>query len=84
MPPKIKRNRLEMKRILRYTIHSIQEKRATLRQERKTILIAADGSGDFATLTAAARAFGTVNAPETLQKQLENLTALRAMFDVEG
>lgn len=53
-------------------------------QERKTILIAAGGSGNFATLTAAARAFGTVNAPETLQKQLENLTALRAMFDVEG
>lgn len=53
-------------------------------QERKTILIAADGSGDFTTLTAAARAFGTVNAPETLQKQLGNLTALRAMFDVEG
>lgn len=52
-------------------------------QERKTILIAADGSGDFTTLTAA-RAFGTVNAPETLQKQPENLTALRAMFDVEG
>ena len=60
MPPKIKRNRLEMKRILRYTIHSIQEKRATLRQERKTILIAADGSGNFTTLTAAVRAFGTV------------------------
>ena len=30
-------------------------------QERKTIVIAADGSGDFATLTAAVRAFGTVN-----------------------
>ena len=33
---------------------------------------------------AAARAFGTVNAPETLQKQLSNLTALRAMFDVKA
>ena len=32
-------------------------------QERKTILIAADGSGDFTTLTAAVRAFVTVNAP---------------------
>ena len=53
-------------------------------QERKTILIAADGRGNFTTLTAAARAFGTVNAPETLQKQLENLTVLCAMFDIEG
>lgn len=53
-------------------------------QERKSILVVADGSGDFTTLTAAVRAFGTVNAPETLQKQLGNLTALRAMFDVEG
>ena len=41
-------------------------------QERKTIVIAA------------VRAFGTVNDAETLQKQLENLTALRTMFDVEG
>ena len=53
-------------------------------QERKTILIAAGGSGNFTTLTAAARAFSIVNAPETLQKQRGNLTALRAMFDVEG
>ncbi len=53
-------------------------------QERKTIVIAADGSGDFATLTAAVQAFGTVNDAETLQKQLENLTALRTMFDVRA
>lgn len=51
-------------------------------QERKTIVIAADGSGDFATLTAAVQGFDTVNDAEPLQKQLENLTALRTMFDV--
>lgn len=33
---------------------------------------------------AAVRAFGTVNDAETLQKQPENLTALRTMFDVKG